>query len=122
MANLTTQNIVAAGTKPTYSTPAASAAGDTAEVGNGGNTFLHVINSGATTRTVTLLMDHLTLATGDVHPDKEFTLADGSSTPTEVWIPLRKEYASADDYGVGRCGFTVGADSTDVKVAVVRMG
>jgi hypothetical protein len=95
MANLTTQNIVAAGTKPTYSTPAASAAGDTAEVGNGGNTFLHVINSGATSRT---------------------------STPTEVWIPLRKEYASADDYGVGRCGFTVGADSTDVKVAVVRMG
>ncbi len=118
MAALTTQNIVAAGTKPTYSTPGAS---DTFEVGNGLNTFLHVINKNASPRTVTIEMGHITLETGDPHPDKEFTLADGSTTPTERWIPLRKSYADAATNGVGRGKVTVSA-SADVTIAVIRMG
>lgn len=118
MAALTTQNIVAAGTKPTYSTPAAAAAGDTAEVGNGVNTFLHLLNTNASTRTVTIDMNHYTLSSGDAYPDKVYTLAANTG---ELWVPLRKEYADSAQNGVGRCKFTLSAE-TGVSVAVVRMG
>jgi hypothetical protein len=118
MAALTTQNIVAAGTKPTYGTPGAS---DTFEVGDGTNTFIHVINKNAASRTITIDMSHVTLETGDVHPDKVYTLGDGSTTPTEAWIPCRKSMADAAQNGVGRGKVTVSA-STDVTIAVVRMG
>jgi hypothetical protein len=118
MANLTTQNIVAAGTAPTF---AAAAATDYAEVGNGANTFAVYRNANAATCTVTIEMDHLTLETGDTYPDKEFSLTDGSTTPTEVWIPLRKEYADNTEAGVGRCVLKA-SPITDVTVAIVRMG
>lgn len=118
MANLTTQNIVAAGTAPTFG---AAAATDYAEVGNGGNTFAVYRNSSANSTTVTVEMDHATLVTGDTFPNKEYTLADGSSTPTEVWIPLRKEYADNAEAGVGRCVITT-SQQTGITVAIVRMG
>jgi hypothetical protein len=115
MAALTTQNIVAAGTAPTLG---AAAASDTAEVGNGTNTFARYKNTSATVTTVTVVVPG-TLITGDAFPDKAYSLADGSVTPTEVWIPLRKEYDAAD--GTGRCEITT-SNQTGITVAVVRTG
>lgn len=111
MAALATQHIVAAGTAPTYSTPAVG--GDTAEIGSGRDTFLHVKNSNAGTCTVTISSD-LTLDSGADYPDKSVAVL----TATEAWIPLIKDYAD-DAAGAGRC--TVSTDvQTDVEIAVVR--
>lgn len=118
MAALTTQNIVLAGTAPTLGAVAAAAAGDTAEVGDGTNTFLYLENTNGSTRTVVVKMDHVTLQSGDTHPDKSYTLG---ATTGRLWIPLRKSYANDAQNGVGRCKFTVSAD-TGVTAAVVRMG
>lgn len=118
MASLTTQNIVAAGTAPTFG---AAAATDYAEVGNGVNTFAVYKNTSANVTTVTVEMDHITLVTGDAYPNKDYTLADGSVTPTERWIPLRKEYADDAEAGVGRCVLTT-SQQTGITVAIVRMG
>jgi hypothetical protein len=115
MAALTTQNIVAAGTAPTMG---AAAASDTAEVGNGVNTFARYRNTSANSTTVTVVYPG-TLISGDAIPDKAYTLADGSTTPTEVWIPLRKEYDAGD--GTGRCTITT-SQQTGITVAIVRMG
>lgn len=118
MAALVTQNIVAAGTAPTL---VAAAVSDTAEVGNGTNTFLVYKNVSANVKTVTITVPGNT-SYGSATPDPAFTLADGSVTPTWRWIPLRKEYDAGD--GTGRCTATVSGtgDATDVTVAVVRMG
>lgn len=116
MAALTTQNIVAAGTAPTLG---AAAATDFAEVGDGKNTFAVYKNTGIET-TVAIEMDHLTLSTGDLYPNKEFTLA---ATTGELWIPLRKEYADTATAGAGRCTVTISTGSaTGVTAAVVRVG
>ncbi|MGW0939109.1 hypothetical protein [Streptomyces sp. NPDC002666] len=115
MAALATQNVVAAGTAPTFG---AASASDTAEVGNGYNTFAVYRNSGATPATVTVVAPGNT-SYGEPNPDPDFTLADGSGTPTEVWVPLRKEYDSGD--GNGRATITV-SPATDVTVAIVRVG
>lgn len=114
MAVLTTQNIVAAGTAPTFG---AAATVDYAEVGNGTNTFAVYKNTG-TEKTVTIEMDHITLSTGVAYPDRDITLA---ATTGELWIPLRKEYADDAEAGVGRCVLKV-SDATAVTVAIVRMG
>jgi hypothetical protein len=117
MAALTTQSLVNAGTKPTLG---AASASDTAEVGNGRNIFARYVNTGATPATVTVVVPGNT-AYGQANPDPTFVLADGSVTPTEVWIPLRKEYADSDGAGLGRCTITVSAP-TDVDVAIVKVG
>jgi len=117
MAVLTTQNIVAAGTAPTFGAPAAAGADDYVEVGNGVNTFIVYKNTG-TSKTVTLEMDHLTLETGDAYPAKAYTLG---ATTGELWIPLRKAYADDAEAGVGRCVIKVDSE-TGVTVAVVRVG
>lgn len=115
MAALTTQNIVAAGTAPTF---AAVAASDTAEVGNGINTFAVYRNTNASSRTITVTVPG-TLSYGQATPDPVFTLGAGDVTPTERWIPLRKEYDAGD--GTGRCTITPSA-TAGVTVAIVRMG
>lgn len=116
MASLTTQNIVAAGTKPTFT---AAAATDYAEVGNGTNTFAVYKNTSSTACNVIIEMDHLTLATGDAFPDKTIVLP---ITTGELWIPLRKEYADDAEAGVGRAVLKTSAQDAGITVAIVRMG
>lgn len=114
MAALTTQNIVNAGTKPTLS--AAASGGDTAEVGNGVNTFLRVVNAHATNpRTVTIVAPG-TNSYGQANPDPAIVVA----ALGEAWIPLRKEYDAAD--GTGRASITYSDSAADLTVAVIRMG
>lgn len=115
MASLTTQNIVAAGTKPTF---VAAAATDYAEVGNGVNTFAVYKNTSSTACNVTIEMDHITLATGDAYPNRVIALP---ITTGELWIPLRKEYADDTEAGVGRCVLTTSAQDAGITVAIVRM-
>lgn len=74
MAVLTTQNIVNAGTAPTFGAPEESGGDDYVEVGNGVNTFIVYKNTG-TEKTVTLEMDHVTLETGVAYPNRTWTLA-----------------------------------------------
>jgi hypothetical protein len=113
MAALTTQNIVAAGTKPTF---AAATASDTAEVGNGVNTFAVYKNTSAVACNVTVVVPG-TLITGDAYPDKVIALP---ITTGELWIPLRKEYDAGD--GTGRATLTTSAQDAGITVAIVRMG
>ena len=115
MAALTTQNIVAAGTSPT---PVAASASDTAEVGSGTNTYAYYKNTSANVTTVTVVVPGNT-SYGSANPDPTYSLADGSVTPTERWIPLRKEYDAGD--GSGRCTITT-SQQTGITVAIVRMG
>lgn len=112
MAALSTQNIVAAGTPPTF---AAAATSDTAEVGNGVNTFAVYKNTDASTEVITVVVPGNT-SYGQPNPDPALTI--GANTG-ELWIPLRKEYDAAD--GTGRCTITM-ADATGITVAIVRMG
>jgi hypothetical protein len=115
MAALSTQNIVAAGTAPTFA--AAASGGDTAEVGNGGNTFLVVKNANDTNaRTVTIAVPGST-SYGESLPDPAIDV----EAEEEAWIPLRKEYADPQ-VAVGRCAITYSDSAADLTVAVVRMG
>lgn len=115
MAALTTQNIVDAGTKPTFG---AAALTDTAEVGNGTNTFVVYKNTDSNAKTVTVTVPGNT-DYGQALPDPAIALG---ATTGEVWIPLRKAYDAAD--GTGRCTLTVSGTGgvTGVTVAVVRLG
>jgi hypothetical protein len=112
MAALSTQNIVNAGTKPTFG---AAATSDTAEVGSGTNSFIVYKNTNVATRTVTITAPGNN-AYGQANPDPVLTLG---ATTGELWIPLRKEYDAGD--GTGRAALAL-SDATDVTVAVVRMG
>lgn len=114
MANLTTQNIVAAGTAPTYVTPTATT-GDTVEVGNGVNTFLHVKNGSAGSVNVVIAVPGET-SYGEDTPDPSVPVAAGA----EAFIPLRKEFADAE-IAPGRAKVTV-SSVTDVEIAAVRLG
>lgn len=113
MAALTTQSLVNAGTAPTFG---AAAASDTAEVGNGVNTFVVYKNASGGSLTVTVTVPGTT-SYGQPSPDPAIAVADGA----EAWIPLRKEYADAGTAGVGRCTITT-STQTSVTVAVVRVG
>lgn len=117
MANLATQTLVNAGTAPTFG---AAAASDTAEVGNGYNTFAVYKNTNAASRTITVVAPGNT-DYGVANPDPAFVLGDGSVTPTEVWIPLRKAYEDPGVAGVGRCTITTSA-TAGVTCAIVRVG
>ncbi len=118
MAALTTQDIVVAGTAPTLVPAAAS---DTAEVGNGSNVFALYKNVSANIKTVTITVPGSTSYGADT-PDPQFTLADGSVTPTWRWIPLRKVYDAGDGSGRTTLTITGTGGATDVTVAIVRMG
>jgi hypothetical protein len=119
MADLTTQTLVNAGTAPTMGAKALS---DTAEVGNGHNTFIRVRNTDAQAKVITVVVPGST-DYGVANPDPTFSLADGSTTPTEVWIPLRKEYVDPAGAGQGRCTVTISTGTaTGVTAAVVKVG
>jgi hypothetical protein len=109
VAALSTQNIVDAGTAPTFG---AAAASDTAEIGSGLNTFVVYKNTNAATRTVTITAPGNT-DYGQPYPDPVLTL--GANTG-ELWIPLKKDY----DDGTGRATLTLSA-TPNVTVAVVRV-
>jgi hypothetical protein len=112
MAALSTQNIVDAGTAPTFG--AAAATSNTAEIGNGRNTFYVVKNGDASPITATVTVPGTT-DYGQATPDPVITVAAGG----ERWIPLRKAYDPAD--GTGRATIVLSA-TTSVTHAVVRLG
>jgi hypothetical protein len=107
---LTTHNISYAGTAPTFGEAAAS---DTAEIGNGHNTFVVYRNGNASSRTVDVVAPG-NLDYGPPKPDPSYTLPGNG----ELWIPLRKDYDPGD--GTGRATLNLDV-TTDVEVAVVRM-
>ncbi|MFF8831384.1 hypothetical protein [Streptomyces sp. NPDC015131] len=113
MAALSTHQLVSTGTPPTF--VAANAGGDTAEVGNGRDTFIVVKNGHTSAQTVTITVPGSTVY-GELNPDPAISVPNGG----ERWIPLRKEYDASD--GTGRCGLTYPGGVTALTVAVVRTG
>lgn len=96
MAVMAVQKIVDAGTAPTHS---AANTTDTAVVGSGANSFLHVKNGSASVVTVTIT-DYLTADNGDSVPPHVVSVpAISGSIPGESWIPLRKSYDKGDGTG-----------------------
>ena len=109
MAALTTQVITDNGFTPTYG---AAAASDTADIGNGHNTFAVYKNASGSSVTVTAVVPGNTFF-GTATADNVITVP---ATNGEKWIPLRKEY----DDGTGRATITTSAQ-TSVTVAIVRI-
>lgn len=112
MAALTTQNIVDAGTAPTFGNSSAS---DTAEIGNGHNTFVVYKNTGGSASVVTITVLGNT-SYGQPTPDPAITVP---ATTGEKWIPLRKAYDQGD--GTGRAILSATNSGATLQVAVVRM-
>lgn len=112
MAALATQNLVDAGTKPTFG---AASASDTADVGNGRNTFVVYKNTDTNAKTVTITVPGNT-EYGQPWPDPALALAANTG---ELWIPLRTYY----DDGTNRATLAVTGTGgvTGVTVAVVRI-
>lgn len=115
MTALTTNLIVDAGTKPTFVNSSAS---DTAEHGNGKNTFIVYKNTGGSIAVVTITVPGNTTY-GQAMPDPAINVA---ATTGEVWIPLRQEYDDSANAGVGRCTITATNSGATLQVAVVQMG
>lgn len=111
MAALATQHIVDTGAAPSFATLAS--ASDTAEVGNGHNTFLVYRNTTAADLVVTITPDGDT-GYGEDLPAKVVTVP---ATTGEKWIPLRREYMGEN----GRCTITATGTGAGKFVAVVRM-
>lgn len=107
MADLTTQNIVYAGTAPTFS---AAAASDTAEVGKG-KFVIYKNSSTAVDVVITVPTDNTPYS--QTSPDVTYSVPNTG----EVWIPLHSDY----DTGAGRATLTP-ADETNLTVAVVHAG
>lgn len=110
MAALTTQNMTENGFTPTYTDVTAT---DTAEIGNGHNTFLVYKNTSASPLAAKVNVPGTTFF-GVTTPDNDITVP---ATTGEKWVPLRKEY----DDGTGRATLTHTAPVTNQKVAVVRI-
>jgi hypothetical protein len=106
----TKHTITTAGTPPTFS---AATASDTFPVGS--RLFAVYRSTHSSSIAVTAVVPG-TLATGDVYPDKVYTLAIGSVTMQEVWIPLLKEY---QDPTTGVATITT-ASQTAITCAVVE--
>lgn len=113
MAALTTFPLVDAGTAPSTASPSAS---DTAEVGNGHNTFLVYRNTGSSALVVTIVVPGNT-SYGQLNPDPAITVP---ITTGEKWIPLRKEYDAGD--GSGRVTITATGVAVGQTVSVVQVG
>jgi hypothetical protein len=109
MAALTTQNIVYAGTAPTFGSAAAS---DTAEVGKG--IFAVYKNTNASTRTVTITVPTGNTPYTETDANVAYTLG---ATTGELWIPLHSDYADS----TGRTTITTSAQ-LNVTVAIVKAG
>lgn len=114
MAALPTQNIVNAGTAPTFG---AAAASDTAAVGTGSNTFVVYRNTDSNAKVVTVVVPGNT-EYGAANPDPAINLAANTG---EVWIPLRKIYADEATARV-TLNLTGTGGATGVTVAVVKLG
>lgn len=115
MAALNTQNIVDAGTKPTFGTAGTS---DTAEIGSGFNTFVVYKNGDAANiKTITITAPGNT-SYGSPFPDPAIAVP----TSSEVWIPLRKAYDPGDGTARATLAITGTGGATSVTVAVVRVG
>lgn len=114
MAALATQKVVDAGTKPTFG---AAAISDTAQVGNGINTFVIYRNTEAVAKVVTITAPGNT-EYGQPFPDPAIALP---ATTGEIWIPMRKAYDPADGSGRATLTLTTGT-ATGVTVAVVQVG
>lgn len=114
MANLTTHQITHTGAAPVFDDAELS---DTAEVGNGHNTFVVYKNSDSNAKTVTVTVPGTT-DYGEPNPEPAIALAANTG---EAWIPMRKDYDAGD--GTGRATLTVSGTGgvTGVTVAVVRM-
>lgn len=110
MAALTVQTLVDSGSAITF---VAASVSDTADVGNGRNTFLVYKNTNAAARIMNVVVPGNT-SYGQALPDVPVTVP---LTNGERWIPLRKEYADQD---TNRATITV-ADASGVTVAVVRI-
>lgn len=115
MAVLTTQHIVDAGTKPNFALDTVGVS-NTAEIGNGRNTFLVVKNASGASITVTVVVPG-NVDYGQATPDPVFTVA---ATTGEAWIPLRQAFYDPNA-GVGRATVTVSL-ATSVTAAVVQLG
>lgn len=115
MAALTTKVLSDDGSAPVL---AAASPTDTAQVGNGLNTFLYVKNTHATgVATITITPPGKTSYGVNLPPKTVSVAANGG----ERYIPLRREYA--DETGRATIGTTITqGTSADVKVAVVRVG
>ena len=109
MTALVTQDITNTGVAITF---AAASVLDTAEIGDGHNTFLVFKNTNASARNMNIVAPGNT-SYGQPMPDTQVNVP---ATNGERWVALRKEY----DDGTGRATITV-ADATGVSVAVVRM-
>src|SRR4051812_11733034 len=115
MTALVTNVLVDAGTKPTFVNSSAS---DTAEHGNGKNTFIVYKNTGASPAVVTITAPGNN-SYGQPNPDPAITVA---ITTGEAWIPLRNEYDDSANAGVGRCTITATNFGATLQVAVVQVG
>lgn len=112
MAALTTQLISDAGAAPTT---ANSSASDTAEIGNGHDTFVVYKNTGGSPAVVTITAPGNT-DYGQPWPDPQITVP---ATNGEKWIPMRKAYDPGD--GTGRATLSATNSGATLQVAVVRM-
>lgn len=110
MAALTTQLVVDAGTKPTFS---AATTTDTTTIGNGTNTFVVYKNADTSSHTLTITVAGTT-SYGVAMPQKTVTIPANTG---EVWVPLRKAYD--DGTGIAHLGLDA---ATSVTVAVVQVG
>jgi hypothetical protein len=107
----TTQVIVPAGTAPTFTAVTAS---DTTEVGD----QLFAIYRSTHTATVdVVVVGKQVLENGDTAPNKTYTLAIGSVTMQEKWIPLYRSYLDAV---TGLATITTTVQVPAITMAVVR--
>lgn len=91
MAQMAVQKIVDAGTAPTFNPVTAN---DTAVIGSGHDSFVHVKNAGTGACTVTITDFYLN-DDGDTTQPHVVTVANGA----EALIPLRKSYDKGDGTG-----------------------
>lgn len=115
MAALTVQHLVDAATKPTFAAPALA---DTADYGNGKNTFLVYKNTDASNvKTVTLVVAGNNVY-GQPNPDPAYTVG---TVTGEVWIPLRKELDDGNLTNTVTTAITGTGGVTGLTCALVRV-
>ncbi|MFR9796139.1 hypothetical protein ACL02U_09585 [Streptomyces sp. MS06] len=110
MATLTVQAITADGLEPVYT--AAAAGGD--KLKPGANTFLHVVNGGASPITVTAATP------GNYYgsvANPDLTVTVGASGEQMIPIPVTP-FADASDSGLASISYS---DTTSVTVAALRV-
>lgn len=110
--NYTVQHVTSAGTVVNYALDTPSGTNDLASIGTGHNTFLHLKNTNAAPRTVTVTHQGSTTY-GVALPDATFTLA---ATTGEVMVPLFQAF----DNGTGNAVVSITPAVTGVTAALIR--